>query len=99
MGKARRLSVCGRGRGYTRLDNGTSWPLPIAGTGQGDAPAHIMRYAPIERVADVRFHAASIMNAYEALIAMPLDRSREVLRALRMANATPVPFDIKEPSP
>lgn len=67
-----------------RLDNGTNWPLPDD-AGVDDRESWIARYAPIERVAEHRFHLASIVDAYKALLAMPLDQSREVLRGLKMA--------------
>jgi hypothetical protein len=72
---------------HTRLDNGTNWPLPDGDPFDRFGANHIVRYAPIEQVAEVRFHAASVMDAYETLLLMPLSQSREVLRALKLAMA------------
>jgi hypothetical protein len=83
----KRIKPTSVGPRHARLDNGTSWPLPDMGDIDNHSAGWTVRYAPLERVADVRFHAASVMDAYEALLSMPLDKSREVLRALKIAIA------------
>jgi hypothetical protein len=79
-----------------RFDNSTCWPLPEPDDNDGHGTCtHELRYAgyagletisePASVSARARYHGADVIAAYEQLIAMPLSKSRDVLRALKAA--------------
>lgn len=60
---------------YIRLAEGATWPLPVG-------PAEwTLRYGTPSRE-DI-LHAASCMNAFNALAALPREEQRKVSRAIR----------------
>jgi hypothetical protein len=76
------LKVIASGK-YVVLDGGATWPTPMD---DPDNPLEWrLRYAPAEIVVKDRFLAASIVNAYRELIALPATKRNKVIASLRRA--------------
>lgn len=73
---------------FARFSNGTTWPLAYPRRpNEYDSTSYKLRYRDKDHVFSMeeRLHAASIVDAYQSLVEMPLADARCVLKALKAA--------------
>lgn len=73
---------------YTkRVDTGggSSYPAVVDGDDDHDSLGWVLTWGTPEQLAAVRFEAASVVNAYQALLGATRARREQVVRAIRAA--------------